>query len=238
MATEEKKHTVQVTRKRLFTWVLVIVLIMGWMFILGVLVGRGTASLPINTRTVEKALEEDIKASAQKRQAEKNPPSDQDNDAERAELQFHEKLREAPPKIPYKITPTPAPVRRPAPTPAPQKQKPVEVARARATPKPAPKPTAAPKSEASAKTTSAASKTEQGRFSVQVSAFRDMGGADQLVATLRNKGYKAYHIRVDVPGKGRWFRVRVGAFEDRDAAEKMLDRLRNDNFKGIVVSTP
>ncbi|MCJ8499359.1 SPOR domain-containing protein [Desulfatitalea sp. M08but] len=58
-----------------------------------------------------------------------------------------------------------------------------------------------------------------------------------MVATLRDKGYPAYHLRTTVAGKGEWFRVRVGAFANRAAAETMLQKLNGDDMQGMVIGT-
>jgi cell division septation protein DedD len=70
-----------------------------------------------------------------------------------------------------------------------------------------------------------------------VAAVKESGNAERLVARLRSKGFPAYQVRVDVPGKGAWHRVRVGAFESRAAADRMLAKLKAGRHSGMVVGT-
>jgi cell division septation protein DedD len=70
-----------------------------------------------------------------------------------------------------------------------------------------------------------------------VAAFREVQSAEQLVATLRTKGYPAYQLRTTMPDTGEWFRVRVGAFDNRAAAETMLKKLNGSQVQGMVIGT-
>jgi len=63
---------------------------------------------------------------------------------------------------------------------------------------------------------------ETGKFSVQVGAFSERGGADELSASLRKAGYNVYLS--DSRQGARW-RVRVGPHSTRTAAENTAKRL-------------
>ena len=90
-----------------------------------------------------------------------------------------------------------------------------------------------------AKAPTKAPKTAEGRFSVQVAAFKNAANAERLVASLKTDGFPAYQIQTPLDGGSRFlYRVRVGAFEDRRAAEQMLVRLQGRKVKGLVVATP
>ncbi|MFZ1984915.1 MAG: SPOR domain-containing protein [Desulfatitalea sp.] len=260
MAEEQAKYAVRMTRKGLLAWGAVILFFMGWMFVLGILVGRGIAPVPIDTHALEKELAELKESLLQKEHAEimAQAQQSQENDTE---LGFYEALKRPPlPTQPKpKPSPTPAAVAKPDPAdtatrvkqsptaataPTPAKPKPTVAA----TPAPKPKPT--PKPEGAAKPESAATPAPtpvvspsptpspgKGRFTIQVASFRDIQSADQLVSTLRGKGYSAYQLRTDVADKGVWFRVRVGAYESRSGAEGTLKKLLGDRFKAVVVGT-
>jgi cell division septation protein DedD len=63
-------------------------------------------------------------------------------------------------------------------------------------------------------------------FSVQVGAFAEESGANQLADRLRAAGFGAYVVEVDTAGRaGAAFRVRVGPFPTRDAASAEAARL-------------
>lgn len=64
---------------------------------------------------------------------------------------------------------------------------------------------------------------ETGKFSVQVGAFAERGGADELSASLRRAGYPVYLS--DSRQGARW-RVRVGPHSTREAADDTAKRLK------------
>ena len=74
-------------------------------------------------------------------------------------------------------------------------------------------------------------------FTVQISAHREESLARKAAKRLRGKGLDAFVNRVQVKGKGRWFRVQVGRFGDRDAAQRMADRLSRILGRKVIVSS-
>ena len=91
------------------------------------------------------------------------------------------------------------------------------------TPKPTPKqllgePTPAP--------TSAKSSPEgAGNFTLQVVAYNEKTQADTAVASLKSKGFDAYSVTAQVPGKGTIHRVR--ALEDTTIIEVSTPQLED-----------
>jgi cell division septation protein DedD len=112
----------------------------------------------------------------------------------------------APETPPIPEEPEPAPPTAAAPEPA------------REAPKPPPAVASAP-----APVAPAAPRTG---FSVQVGAFSEGAGAQQLAARLEALGFPSYVAEVDVEGRaGARYRVRVGPFPTRDAASDAAGRL-------------
>jgi len=227
---------IQISRKGMFVWIGLILFIAGWMFVLGILVGRGAAPVKLEVGKLEKELAE-LKAKMLKQEQAKVDAQASGKDGEKPSLGFYEALKspqkEAPP---FKALPQTSPKPRPVPEPKKPENKPAPV------PKPQPVPPAVPSPEPRTKrvpppkpATSPA--VQKGRFAVQVAAVQAVQNAEKLVARLKAKGYRAYHVRSEIAGRGVWHRVRVGAFEDRQAADKMLARLKSDHFSGMVVST-
>ena len=72
-------------------------------------------------------------------------------------------------------------------------------------------------------------------FSLQVAAMKNQKNADQLVAQLKDKGYAANVLSVEMAEKGAWFFVRIGTFESIKEAKKMQMNLVEDSIKSIVV---
>lgn len=234
MTNRKTKPLVRLTRKGLCVWGGLVFFVMGWMFILGILVGRGTAPIPLNTHELEKELKELKAAVLQKQQTEIEAKVKQGGDAPAKELGFYEALKKPPAEIERRIAPPPKPKQKQvAGVAKPKPSKPVA-------PKPASPPpqTAAVKPAPTPKPAAASKPAAKGRFAIQVGAFKDAGSAEVLVKRLRGKGHAAYHLRTKVPGKGVWYRVRVGAYDSRSDAEASLARLNGKQIKGMVVATP
>lgn len=72
-------------------------------------------------------------------------------------------------------------------------------------------------------------------YTVQVAAFSDQATAQALAGRLVKKGYKAYLLPQQVPGKGLYYRVRIGHYREREEAERMVERLlKNEQLTGFV----
>ncbi|HUC43061.1 MAG TPA: SPOR domain-containing protein [Candidatus Sulfotelmatobacter sp.] len=74
-----------------------------------------------------------------------------------------------------------------------------------------------------------------GSWFVQVFVGRDRAAAEEVVRTVRQKGYP---VRVDaVPegASGSLFKVRVGGYESKDAADAAARRLESDGEKSTWV---
>lgn len=228
---------IQVSRKGLLIWIGLIVFISFWMFILGVMVGRGTAPVNLETGHLEQELAE-LKARMLKEKQEAALSAADGQTDEKPQLGFYEALKNPGRDTTFQAAEPAKPVRRkPA---AAKPAAPAASPRPKTTPPPARgskskiKPPVASKTDSGSKPSPAST---PGHFTVQVASVQDIKGAERMVARLRAKGYRAYQIRSDVAGKGTWYRIRVGGFEDRRAAENMLRKLKNDKFGGIVVST-
>jgi DedD protein len=244
VSDENTSINVRMTRKGIVVWCALLFFVMGWMFVLGIMVGRGTAPIPLKAQTLETELNELKTAMLNKAQAEAEAGSANQKDPQASELGFYEALKKAPAKESYAISPAP-PKKKPEPAAVPSARTPpasVAPAPAAAPPKPAaendrraaaPNPPPKPVTAAAP----APSTRPSGRYTIQIAASKDAQGAEKIVQALRAKGYPGYSIYSEVAGKGSWFRVRVGGFEDRAAAEAMLRRLNDDRFQGIVVAT-
>jgi cell division septation protein DedD len=221
---------IQVSRKGLLIWIGLIVFVSFWMFILGVMVGRGMAPVNLETGHLEQELaEQKARMLKEKQEAAVSAAAGQTD--EKPQLGFYEALKNPGRDTTFQPAKPVKPVRRkPAASPRP-KATPPPPARVS---KPKSKPPATQKSGSGSRPSPSST---PGHFTVQVASVQDIKGAERMVVNLRAKGYQAYQIRSVVAGKGTWYRIRVGGFEDRRAAEDMLRKLKNDKFDGIVVST-
>jgi len=75
-------------------------------------------------------------------------------------------------------------------------------------------------------------------FSVQVASLRFRDDADLLAAELGKKGYEAYVVPADIPGKGKLYRVRIGDFKVRKEASSYAAGLKKKDpvFKSVFVA--
>lgn len=128
----------------------------------------------------------------------------------------------SPPAPPPTTTESAPRVVEPTPEPAP--------AVAAASPVPVPERAAPPRDS---ETTTSARPGARRTFSVQVAAYNRKAQADQFVATLVKRGYKA---RVD--GTSTPFRVRIGRYGSAKEAEAALKEIKARKMAGFVVRLP
>lgn len=228
--TKKNAQAIQISRKGMFVWMGLIIFVAGWMFVLGVMVGRGSAPVNIDVGKLEQELAALKKKMLEQEQA-KVDAQVSGKGGEKPPLGFYEALK-SPQKQEKPFQSLPVETVQPKPAPVPKKPA------AKPKPKPAAqtKPVRPPKPRVAAPPV-AKTAVQKGRFAVQIAAVQDAQNAEKLVTRLRKKGYRAYQIRSEVAGKGVWFRVRVGAYKDRAEADSMIAKLKGDNFGGMVVST-
>ncbi len=237
---------------RLVRWG-VIGLVSAWMFLLGVLVGRGTAPIHFEFDSLQKELidlrDRDVA------EAERRIRIDAESLNGQPELGFHEALKtsdesegiERKPAVP-----SDDPTKRPsaehtAPPRKIENKTPLMTKGPRpsnAERKPATEIAASPDPETTEKAAPESKKAEplavspggEAKFTVQVASFRKADDADRMVAELKKKHYPAYRIAGIIPSKGIWHRVRVGGFENSAAAKAMVRKLKSDRITAFVVS--
>ncbi len=223
--------TIQISRRGVLVWTGLFLFVAVWMFVLGIMVGRGTAPVDLEK---DKLVQELAARKAEILARERSRVEEQvsGEPGEQPQLGFYEALKnpgdEKRMKIPDLPKPRPEAVAGSAPRP--------EEKNAAVKP-PAPVEKAPPTTDPKPQKAAPAPSSSGDRFTVQVAAVQDVQGATGLVNRLRKKGYRAYQIRSEVAGKGVWYRVRVGAYPSRQAAEAAMKKLKNDRYKGIIVHT-
>ena len=199
------------TKAKLTGYVAAFCLIVGLMFLLGVLVGREWArSHPPTAREPER------KPSSVARNEPREARREDRTAPIKEKLTFYQTL--------------PAPLNSPPregakKPPSPQKNAPEKVAQL-----PKPVPAAKPAEPGIVKASVEEPLPPPGSqfWTVQVSAYRSRGLAEELQKSLRSAGYDAYLAQVaSEDGKSR-YRVRVGGYPTRIEAEKTAERLRTE----------
>ncbi|HEY0191020.1 MAG TPA: SPOR domain-containing protein [Kofleriaceae bacterium] len=62
------------------------------------------------------------------------------------------------------------------------------------------------------------SSEKSGRFTLQLSSFQDKSEAEAFLSSMKSAGYQAYLTEAEVNGKGTFYRVRLGSYRSVDAA--------------------
>jgi hypothetical protein len=206
---EDGFHEIQLSGKQLVFLFMAGTIVSVFIFLCGVLVGRGArdaraaglAGLP----SVEAAAPADAQAAA----GAPDPAETVDD------LQYHKRLQgEAAQPEQLKKAPEPAAEAPPAPEPPPAEP-------ARAEPA-ADVPTAG----------------RPGSLLVQVTAVQDRGVAAGLVRKLADKGYPAFLVPPPSRTAPQIYKVQVGRFSDRREAEEVKRRLeKEEQFKPWITSS-
>lgn len=73
-------------------------------------------------------------------------------------------------------------------------------------------------------------------FTLLVASLKDVDNAQKLVEQLRAKGYQPRLHTLDLNGGGRWNRVLVGSFRNRESALKFAaDFNKKERMEGLVI---
>jgi cell division protein FtsN len=230
------------SRRAIAGWLAVFFIVCGWMFAIGILVGRGTAPIKFVLNEPQRKLA--ISLENLKKQEQGNPSEGAVSIKEKNELDFFEDLPDNidDTKIPEKVL-TPTPQKKEDPPPEAKSSKPKKESLKKKTlaekKDKAKTETSDNESANSSETSKAdkegAAKTDDKPYAIQVAAFKDAADADKKVAELKKKGFSAYRVIGKVPGKGIWYRVRIGDYNDRDKAGDMMSRLKKAGEKPILV---
>jgi len=222
----EIKPFIELTRKKTMLWLLGVFFICGWMFVLGILVGRGTAPVQFDIENFKKDLKEELKIAIEKekeekKSAESNPAGQTSLDGKQ-NLEFYEDLKSTKDtigniKMEKEDVNDDVPLKDPEPVKEPEPIKFED--KIAVEPQP-----------------SLPEKVSEPVFTVQTSSGKDRKSAEKTVKILIKKGYPANMTISEIPEKGTWYRVRIGEYKDRKEAQKVLSRLGKDKIKGIIVT--
>ena len=227
-----KKPLLVLSRKAVLGWGGVIFLICAWMFVIGVLVGRGTAPVKFDVDQ----LQETFKASKQNlaKQEQGGAQKEVGIEKDKTQLDFYEALEENREDVKInKTKPSQKTIKKEEPLA--EKMPPITGGKSAKsniqTPKTVPaKPP--PKRQMASN-----GKTEPvgNIYTIQAASVRAAGDADKLIAKLKSQGFPAYRAIGKIPGKGIWYRVRVGEYKSRADARRMLEKLKKAGVRPIIV---
>ena len=211
---------------------LLLFLVAAWMFVLGVMVGRGTAPVHFDVMALQKQLNA-LRQSAvgKERDAVENAIRGEDP---KDTLEFYEKLKsdglDTAVRMPFPGETTSGLVSGgPSGTAStvPHKKRASVMGK---------KSGQAAEAKPKAFQTQKASTSPAGPLTIQVASLKDGSEAGRIVANLKKEGYPAYLSRIFLPDKGLWFRVRVGSYADEKQAAADLQRLAKAQKEPILLS--
>ena len=229
-APEFKKPFIVLTRKKIAGWLLLIFFLCAWMFVLGVLVGRGTAPLKFSLAALQEKMTAPQKASPAK-QNKKRPQDNAVSVKDKTKLDFYEALKQDKEDTKVSVRPKSKLAERKDEKPAEKAPAPVEKAtKSKPSERPQTKAPGTQKGAAIAKTNTAGPS-----YTIQAAALRSAEDADRMVADLKKRGYPAYRAIGKVQGDGVWFRVRIGSYKSKSEARRTLDKLKKEGHKPILV---
>jgi len=248
-----KKPFLVLSRRAIAGWLVVMFVVSGWMFAIGVLVGRGTAPIEFVVSKPQRELEIEIGDLLKKEQERSSEESDSGKG--KNDLDFYEALPDN--RVDAKITEkAPAPITEKKSDPPPddkpdiprkesKKKKTISQNRDKdksESPDSGPaKPLELTNSEPAkpsepAKIESKGDTKPAGKpYAIQVAAFKSAEDADHKVAELKAKGFSASRAIGKVPGQGIWYRVRIGDFRTKAEADDTMSKLRKAGMKPILV---
>jgi DedD protein len=220
---KNKKSTSGLSRKQLIVWISLTFVASAWMFVLGIIVGRGTAPVKFDIEKLQNELALLRETGIMKELRKYKIDSGVDNHT--TEMGFYETLKDNKKEAGLKTEKRELPDKSLPESIESETKKTVK-----------PKKSTLEKTPKVANTGSVNSKVSKSKpFTIQVAALRDPKAADRMVAELKKKGFPAYRRAAEISGKGTWYRVRVGAYTSREEAGSTLGKLSKSQVKGMVV---
>ena len=217
-------------RKRAMGWIVIFCFVSVWIFLLGIIVGRGMAPVQFDINefknTIEDLRREIIDNQLQAAKQETITLKQE------ADLEFHEDVKQIQPDTNVNFEPRePAKDVVASEKTEPPKHKTRTISKKKSLPTKAEKPTVQKPDPVPVKAGSPDKK-----LTIQIASLRDSKEADQMVAALQKKGIPAYKTVGVLSANNVWYRVRAGNFQSRKESEAMMAEIKKDH-KGAFLLT-
>jgi len=242
--SSKKRFRFECGTTRLVMYCLVLVAGFSWMFVLGVLVGRGIPLVSSRDFSFHAQFVKFLGLGKEPPQPPANVAETWENPKEIMQsLTYYEDLtKKGGPPSPLPKPPSPpadavqkgpagdntspkpaAPAASPAPLPAAQaEQHAAQTVRKAPVPE-SPKETAGPEPGAE-------------HFTLLISSLREVENANRIMEQLRSKGYSPRLDSLDLSESGRWNRVLIGSFRSREEALHFAAEFnRKERMEGLVI---
>ncbi len=225
--TKKKKSAPVQTSKGRALWIGLFFFACGWMFVLGIFVGRGTAPVQFDIKKLQEELAS-LKAAVIKKERLrfKIDPGAAGN---KTDMDFYEGLKKSESSAEHK--------KKQLQVASKQNKKPLPSAtdlerKKRDTREKADAVDSSPKGLPAG---SGSGAETENKITIQVASSKDPEAADRMVAKLKDKWYPAYRTVAEIPGKGVWYRVRIGSFKRKSEAQSTLERLKKDKIDAVLL---
>ncbi len=221
---EKDKVFLQLTGRQTAGWIGIFCFVVIWLFLLGVLVGRGTAPVEFDINALQKELAELRAAVLKKEQVVLNKRIEKLSSD--TNFDFHEDLKNDKAndtldsrKDIKSINTHKSDSPRKKNNIIPQKTKTSNLKKKAGKTKPKVRPSEDKKVK---------------KHTIQVASVKDPKVADQFVLKLKKQGFPAYKAVGRISEHNIWYRIRVGAFSNRAESRTMLKRLKKE-YKGALL---
>ncbi len=234
------------SRRAILLWGMSFMVVVIWIFVLGVLAGRGLIFHSRTFKNIEKRIGE---FRSNNPPAVTVEPGREEDAASEPKLTFYKSLSTG--RIQDKIKS----IKKPESAALPSEQKKKTTATVGSGPEPLPVKTPLRKKEIEppakpvvVRAKPAIQSLPQGsslaqppvrvegeNYTVQVAALNDLERAEKLVASLKRQGYPAYYYHARNESR-QYFRVRVGRYTTRREAQSALVKMRRIGHEGIFIS--
>jgi len=208
-------------------WIGLFFFVCGWMFVLGILVGRGTSPVQFDIKKLQEELAS-LKAAVIKKERLRFK-IDSGAAGHKTDMDFYEGLKKSERGTEHKkkqLKVASKQNKKPLPTATDLERKKRDT-RAKAN--------AVDSSPKGLPAESGAGAETENKITIQVASLRDPKDADRMVASLKDKWYPAYRTVAEVPEQGLWYRVRIGSFTRKAEAQSTLERLKKDKIDAVLL---
>ncbi|MHC1741420.1 MAG: SPOR domain-containing protein [Syntrophobacteraceae bacterium] len=223
-----KRYHFEITFSRIAFYCFCLVATMSWMFVFGVLVGRGTPFVDVNSKSLQAQLLRFLGLGREMAQPVERAADTWDPNTVSKSLEYYENLTQkntatqskgvSASQVSQKTGAKEATTQKPKvlPLPPPQESdRPAQVATRDASP---------PDNKGGE------------HFTLLVVSLKDQENAQRMVEQLRTKGYAPRMETIDLNTAGRWNRVLVGSFKNREEALRFAAEFnRKEHMEGLVI---
>ncbi|RJP75970.1 MAG: hypothetical protein C4522_19745 [Desulfobacteraceae bacterium] len=221
------EQLIQMPRKRAMGWIVIFCFISVWIFLLGILVGRGMAPVQFDINALQKDLA-DLRLALINKELQLTK-SDTTILTEKPDFEFHENLKESKPDTSVSFQ-----TETPEPTEISQTGKPSHKTRTVIKKKQLadkPEKPSLPKQEPSP----ADADLSEKKMTIQIASLRDSKEADQLISTLQKQGIPAYKSVGVLSKDNIWYRVRAGYFSSKEESQAMMAKIKKTHNGAILL---